>query len=70
MLGVADIGRTRRFQGNEIDSVISDIDYSGRRPQSVIALEGATRIPFGTMLSEARRFHILNALETLKADRR
>lgn len=47
--GVAGIGLTHRFQWDEVDAVFSDVDYSRRRRgQSAIALEGATRIKFGT----------------------
>ncbi len=68
--GVAGVGMTRRFQWQEVDTVIADIDYSNRaRGQNAIALEGATRIKFGTTLSEARRHYILNTLRTMIANR-
>ena len=70
-MGFAGIGWKRRFQWDEVDVVMSDISFSNRRNlQHVITLEGATRIQFGTGLSEARRFFLLNALKTLKASQR
>ena len=68
--GVAGIGWTRRFSWSEVDAIIADQTVtSRRRAQQAIALEGATRIPFGTNLSEERRYFVLNALKTLKAER-
>lgn len=69
--GVAGIGWSQSFQWDEIDAVKLERTYSNRRRvQYSIALEGATRVRFGSQLSDARRFYILNALRTLKANGR
>lgn len=67
--GVGPLARTRRFLVSEIAIVREDwAGYStNRTPRKGVVLEGARRIMFGSMLSEARRYFVLqNLRSTLK----
>lgn len=69
--GVGSLGWTRRFDWLSIQTVEEDYlgyHYSGSSGQ-VIALVGQSRIRFGSMLSDARRYYLLQTLRKLLANR-
>ena len=70
--GVGPIGWTRRFRWESISGVEEDyFGYrnSGNPSMGVISLVGKTRLKFGSMLSEPRRYYLLQCLRRVLADR-
>jgi len=70
--GVGSIGWTRNFSFSDFNSVREDrsggrYGINGRQSQ-VILLEGKRRATFGSMLSEERRYFLLNALRKMLGD--
>lgn len=62
--GIGILGFTQRFEWSEISNIYEDITYSSRRqPQHAIILEGKTRLSFGSMLNNERRYYILKTLQ-------
>jgi hypothetical protein len=71
--GVGPIGWTRRFDWAAITSVEEDwlgYHYAGSNHGLAISLVGQSRIKFGSMLSDARRYYLMQGLRTLLARRR
>jgi hypothetical protein len=69
-VGVGKLGWTRRFEWPAVQTIREDgtnLRYPGGH-QSVIVMEGETRIKFGTGVNEKRRYFILNALKYLKSE--
>lgn len=65
--GVGPLGWTRRFHWSEVTKIDEDVlgyEYSGSNGQ-VISLVGKTRLKFGSMMSEARRYYLLQGLRVL-----
>ncbi len=66
--GVGPLGWTRRFNWSEVTKIDEDVlgyEYSGSNGQ-VISLVGKTRLKFGSMMSEARRYYLLQGLRVLR----
>jgi hypothetical protein len=66
--GVGPFGWTRRFDWSEVTRIEEDVlgyQYSGSNGQ-VISLVGKTRLKFGSMMSEARRYFLLQGLRVLR----
>ena len=62
--GVGIIGRNQRFKWDEISSISEETTYNNKgTARSDIVLEGKTRISFGSMLNDERRYYILKALQ-------
>lgn len=69
--GVGPFGWTRRFDWRSITSVEEDhigYHYSGSKGLA-ISLVGQSRLKFGSMLTEARRFYVVQGLRRLLAMR-
>ncbi|WP_430452192.1 hypothetical protein [Rhodopirellula europaea] len=49
----------------KIDEDVLGYEYSGSNGQ-VISLVGKTRLKFGSMMSEARRYYLLQGLRVLR----
>lgn len=67
-IGVGPFGWTRRFDWSEITWIEEDVlgyYYSGSHGQ-VISLVGNTRLKFGSMMSEKRRYFLLQGLRILR----
>jgi hypothetical protein len=65
--GVGPIGWTRRFDWSAVTRIeegVPDSNNLGSTGQ-VISLEGKTRLSFGGMVSEARRYYLLQGLRLL-----
>ncbi len=70
-LGIGPIGWSRRFDWKSVSAVEeirTGFDYSGGSGH-VIALVGQSRLKFGSLLTDTRRFYILQALRKLLAER-
>jgi len=69
--GVGPVGWTRRFDWMSIHAVEEALpaNRSSEGNGFAIALVGQSRIKFGSMLTEARRFYLLQALRKLLATR-
>jgi hypothetical protein len=69
--GIGPLGWTRRFDWNSITKIEDDFaSHRGSDQQSrVISLVGQSKISLGTMLTEERRYYLLNALRQLLASR-
>jgi len=65
--GIGPIGWTRRFDWTKVATIDEFLDHSrkGNGHQTSILLEGETRIKFGALLSEPRRYFLLQGLRTL-----
>jgi len=63
-VGVGTLGWKRRFNVSGVQAIREDWAgwSSNRRPRRAIILEGATRISFGSMLNEPRRYFVLESL--------
>jgi hypothetical protein len=70
--GVGPIGWTRRFNWGSISAVEEDYPsyYHSGNIGKVISLVGQTRLKFGAMLSDPRRYYLLQCLRSFLADRR
>jgi hypothetical protein len=69
-VGIGSWGWTRRFDWTEvtlIGEVGTGICYPGGSAAGILLLRGATRLTFGTNLSERRRCFVRTALQYLKA---
>lgn len=67
--GIGTLGWYRKFRLDEINTIREENSNSGRYGRGntkSIVLEGKTRIKFGSMLNEKRRYYILNALKYMK----
>jgi hypothetical protein len=67
-IGIGPFGWTRRFDWSEVTRIEEDVlgyQYSGSNGQ-VISLVGKTRLKFGSMMSEARRYFVLQGLRVLR----
>jgi len=65
--GVGPFGWSRRFKWSEITRIDEDVlgyEYTGSNGK-VVALVGKTRLKFGSMLSDARRYFLLQGLRVL-----
>jgi hypothetical protein len=63
-IGLGSLGWTRRFHWSEI-STVSEAPMTKRYPGNrgaALSLEGRSRLIFGSNLSDARRYYLLNAL--------
>lgn len=70
--GVGPFGWTRRFDWASIHAIEEDfLGYSavGSHHGRVISLVGQSRLKFGSMLNDARRFYVLQVLRKLLASR-
>ncbi|QDU63824.1 hypothetical protein Pan216_47050 [Planctomycetes bacterium Pan216] len=73
--GIGPVGWTRRFDWREISAIEEEIVASSRSTSNyrstmqVISLLGQKRLRFGSMLSQARRYYMLQVLRTLLARR-
>jgi hypothetical protein len=69
--GVGPIGWTRRFDWTSITAVEEDVMGYHREGNNglVIALIGQTRIKFGSMLTDPRRYFVLQVLRTQMGNR-
>jgi hypothetical protein len=69
--GVGQIGRRRKYRWQDIRTVREDASPSGarwgRNQGRCIFLEGATRAAFGSMLTEQRRYFMLQVLRKMLA---
>lgn len=66
--GVGPFGWTRRFDWSEVKRIEEDVlgyRYSGSNGL-VISLVGRNRLKFGSMMSETRRYFLLQGLRTLR----
>ena len=66
--GIGPFGWTRRFDWDQITEIKEEVPgyhYTGIRGQ-VISLVGNTRIKFGSMLSDQRRYYLLQGLRALQ----
>lgn len=62
--GIGIIGKTQRFEWSEINNIYEDVSYNSKRQaQHIIVIEGKTRLTFGSLLSEERRYYILKSLQ-------
>ena len=62
--GVGVIGRNQRFKWDEISSISEETTYNNKgTASSAIVLEGKTKVSFGSMLNDERRYYILKALQ-------
>lgn len=70
--GVGPVGWTRRFDWSSITAVEEDFMgyYQSGSSGHVIALVGQTRLKFGSMLNDARRYYVLQVLRRQLGDRR
>jgi hypothetical protein len=69
--GIGPIGWTRRFNLDEVETIEETTRQSSRgRSRTGITLRGKSSLTFGTGLSEARRWFLLNVLRGLKANLR
>jgi len=69
--GVGPLGWRKRFQWSDIrtvEEVALGYRYSGQNGPA-IALIGTTRLKFGSMLRDSRRFFVLQALRQMLAER-
>jgi hypothetical protein len=66
--GIGVIGWTKRFIWSDISTIREEVSYSskGNATKSIL-LEGKTRLDFGSMLSEERRYYILKSLQQILA---
>ena len=66
-VGVGPFGWTRRFDWSEITRIEEDLssNASANNNRVVISLVGKTRLKFGSMLNESRRYYILQGLKLL-----
>jgi hypothetical protein len=69
--GVGPIGWTRTFDWGSINAIEENETFnnSSRRTGYTIALVGQTRLKFGSMLSDEKRFYIVQTLRKLLAKR-
>jgi hypothetical protein len=65
--GIGPIGWARRFELTEFSSIREDYSSisSNRQPSRNIVMEGSRRLAFGTGLSEARRYFVIESLRPL-----
>ena len=66
--GVGPIGWTRRFDWSHVTQIEEDVpgyDYTGGNGR-VISLVGKGRLKFGSMLSDSRRYFVLQGLRVLR----
>lgn len=63
--GVGPFGFTRRFKLSEFSRIIEAVTQGRRSNSHVIALEGARRITFGSMLNSERRYFVIESLRPL-----
>ena len=70
--GVGPLGWTRKFDWGSVNAVEENetLNSSSRRTGHTIALVGQTRLKFGSMLSDEKRFYIVQTLRQLLASRR
>jgi hypothetical protein len=70
--GVGRIGWRRRFRWDEMERVEEDVaNYrSSGSSNQVIALVGKTRLKFGSMLTDTRRYFVMQVLRKMLAGRR
>ena len=69
--GIGSIGWTRRFDWSwvsRIDETRSSLRYSADSGMA-IALDGKTRLTFGSLLNDTRRYYLLQSLRKLMAKR-
>jgi hypothetical protein len=65
--GIGPIGRTRKFDWSEVETIEEDFTSSRQGGYSrEIALVGKSRMKFGSMLSDSRGYFLLQALRSLK----
>ena len=62
-VGVGPIGWTRRFDWSEITRI--EEDYYSAKGGRVISLVGKVRLKFGSMLTDERRYYLLEGLRSL-----
>lgn len=70
--GIGSVGWTRHFDWSAVQTIRetgAHVGYPGSH-DGAIALDGITRLKFGTGLNEQRRYFVLNVLKHLKAERR
>lgn len=63
--GIGSIGRRKHFRCSEMTLVREDIVTGKDSRSHVIVMEGATRIKFGSMLNEERRYFVMEVLKTM-----
>ena len=69
-IGIGPIGWRRRYRWSDFRTAREDTrsgSYWSRKPVHVIVLEGDRRAVFGSMLSEERRYFLLNVLRKMQA---
>lgn len=67
-IGVGPFGWTRRFDWSEVTKIDEEVlghEYSGSSNQVVILL-GKKRLKFGSMMSDTRRYYLLQGLRVLR----
>jgi hypothetical protein len=70
--GAGPIGWTRRFDWSDVEQVKEDFGNYGdsNRAGRVISLMGQNRTNFGSLLTDERRYYVLQALRKLLAERK
>lgn len=65
--GVGPLGWTRRFDWSEVTKIEEDVGpHSSGSSGYVLSFVGATRLKFGGMLSDPRRYYLLQGLRLLR----
>jgi hypothetical protein len=69
--GIGPIGWTRRFDWNSITKIEEDFSsfHNSNQQSRVISLVGQSKISFGSLLTEERRYYLLQSLRQLLAAR-
>lgn len=65
--GVGSIGRRKKFKCSDISFVREELKQTQKNSYREIVLEGATRINFGSMLNDERRYFIMEVMRTMVA---
>jgi len=65
--GVGHIGRRKHFKCSDITIVREELQRTQKSSYHEVILEGATRIKFGSMLNEERRYFIMEVMRTMVA---
>lgn len=70
--GIGMLGWTRKFDLSEVESIKEDLSAqrSNNGNQLCIVMEGKRRIRFGSMLSDDRRYFMINALRSAHSSRK
>lgn len=69
--GFAGIGRTTSFLWTDVTTIKEHLSYGSKgKTNKMLALEGKTRIKFGSLLSDERMYFVMHAIQAELAKRR